>query len=748
MKKKCLKRRFLTGALTLSLIAGCTGIHSIPSYAEGDDVNTVTQTEVVTTAQENITEDATEVTTEVTTSTEETSTDTTSEEATLSAEELEEDLEELVTASQIACNYTLTGNTANYKCTYTPVAMHGKLSVSGTNIVDASGNVVQLRGVSLHGIQHTNGSTTAFKDYVNLSAFQILRDEWGVNLIRIPVYTAEGGYCQGNSASMDTTIQNAVSYANQLGMYVMIDWHILSDGNPQTYQSQAVSFFNKYASMYKNYNNVIYEICNEPNNVSWSSVKSYAVTVIKTIRAVNPDALIVVGNPDWSQLPHYNSDNVSDNPITNANLYGGSDNSLAKNVLYSIHFYASTHYGNIQSNVTYAHNKGLPIFCTEFGICDASGNGNYDINNANSWMNLLKSYNISFCCWNLSNNNESSAMFLPGCTKLNSWTNADLNTTGAWFINTVRPMYEAELANANPNVYNGVDYSSVYDYDYYISKYSDLKNVFGGNKSKAIAHFVNYGMKEGRQGCANFNVTYYKNRYVDLRNSCGKNLPLYYKHYMTSGKKEGRDGKTACTSIIGQVTKLNGVDYSAVYNYSYYLNKYSDLKKVFNNDDIGALTHFVNYGMKEGRQGCANFNVTSYAYKYYDLRKVFKNDKQKYYLHYIKSGKKEGRIAIGTTTMQGGPVSYSGVNYSAVFNVGYYANKYADLRKAFGFDDDAYLKHFVNSGMNEGRQGSTNFNVVNYKNRYKDLQKIFGNDLKKYYIHYINYGKKEGRNGK
>ncbi|MGN0496595.1 MAG: CAP domain-containing protein [Lachnospiraceae bacterium] len=304
------------------------------------------------------------------------------------------------------------------------------------------------------------------------------------------------------------------------------------------------------------------------------------------------------------------------------------------------------------------------------------------------------------------------------------------------------------IAGSASTIYNGVDYSAVYDFKYYVSKYSDIKNAYESNPDGALAHFVNNGMKEGRQGCANFNVTYYKNRYVDLRNACGKNLPLYYKHYMTSGKKEGRDGKTACTSIIGQVTKLNGVDYSAVYNYDYYLNKYSDLKKVFNNDDIGALTHFVNYGMKEGRQGCASFNVISYAYKYYDLRKVYKNDKQKYYLHYIKSGKKEGRVATGTTTMQGGPVSYSGVNYSAVFNVGYYANKYADLRKAFGFDDAAYLKHFVNSGMNEGRQGSANFNVLNYKNRYKDLQRVFGNDLKKYYIHYINAGKKEGRNGK
>ncbi|MGN0496596.1 MAG: hypothetical protein ACI4GW_10255 [Lachnospiraceae bacterium] len=296
-------------------------------------------------------------------------------------------------------------------------------------------------------------------------------------------------------------------------------------------------------------------------------------------------------------------------------------------------------------------------------------------------------------------------------------------------------------------VYNGVDYSAVYDYNYYVTHHKDIWKVYGLDDTGALAHFVNYGMKEGRQGCEEFNVTYYKNRYVDLRNAFGKNLLLYYKHYMTSGKKEGRDGKKACTSIVGSVTKLNGVDYSAVYNYTYYLNKYGDIMKAYNGDDIAALTHFVNYGMKEGRQGCANFNVTSYAYKYYDLRKSYKNDKKKYYTHYMNYGRKEGRIATGTTTMQGGPVSYSGVNYSAVFNVGYYANKYADLRKVYGFDDVAYLKHFVNYGMKEGRQGSSDFNVNSYKNRYKDLQKAYGNDLMKYYLHYINYGKKEGRKG-
>ena len=654
---------------------------------------------------------------------------------------------ELTGASQVACNYVLSGRTEDYTCIATPYEMHGKLSVSGTDIIDQYGNPVELRGVSLHGIQHTNGSTTAFKDYVNPSAFQILRDEWGVNLIRIPVYTAENGYCQGNSGSMDTTIQNAVNYATQLGMYVIIDWHILSDGNPTIYQSQAISFFSKYSAMYKNNGNVIYEICNEPNGTDWWTVKNYAKAVIPYIRANAPDALICVGTPQWSQRV----DQAAADPITagdlNPSLTGGAASVKASNVLYSIHFYSATHYGDIQGYVTTAHNAGLPIFCTEFGICDASGNGNFDISNANAWINLLKSYNISFACWNLSNNNESSAMFLTSCTKLNGWVNSDLNTTGAWFINTVRPMYLTEVANYSSTpttVYNGVDYSAVYDYDYYVERYPDIKTAYGRNYLAVLKHFVTYGMKEGRQGCAEFNVTYYKNRYVDLRNAYGAELKNYYLHYINNGKKEGRDGKNY-SALIGYVTKMNGIDYSAVYNYTYYINAYSDIKKVYGSDDVAVLRHFVNHGMKEGRQGISTFNVTSYAYQYYDLRKVYKNDLTKYYLHYINHGKKEGRVATGTKTMQGGLTTYGGVDYSAVYNVGYYASKYADLRNTYGLDDEAYLKHFVTHGMSEGRQASASFNVATYRNRYSDLRRAYGSNLKLYYLHYINDGKREGR---
>lgn len=91
---------------------------------------------------------------------------------------------------------------------------------------------------------------------------------------------------------------------------------------------------------------------------------------------------------------------------------------------------------------------------------------------------------------------------------------------------------------------------------------------------------------------------------------------------------------------------------------------------------------------------------------------------------------------------------FNGLDYSPVYNYSYYKNKYADLQKAFGADEDAYFKHFCTYGMKEGRQASSAFNVQKYKSRYSDLRKAFGNNLPLYFKHYLEFGISEKRNAK
>lgn len=295
----------------------------------------------------------------------------------------------------------------------TPVDNHGKLSVKGINLVDAKGNKYQLKGVSTHGIAW-------FPKFINKDAFKTLRDDWGANTIRLAMYTAENnGYCTGgNQTELKKKVEEGVKYATELGMYVIIDWHVLNDRDPNTYKTQASAFFDDMSKKYANYDNVIYEICNEPNGgVSWSSIKKYADEIIQVIRKNDSDAIILVGTPTWSQ----DVDQVAANPVKNG-----------YNVMYTLHFYAATHKDAIWSKLKTALNAGTPIFISEFSICDASGNGGIDYNSANSWKSLIKQYNLSYIGWNLSNKAETSSLIKAGLKKYSGWTTSELSDTGKW----------------------------------------------------------------------------------------------------------------------------------------------------------------------------------------------------------------------------------------------------------------------------------------------------------------------------
>ena len=296
----------------------------------------------------------------------------------------------------------------------TPVSKNGRLSVKNTRLVNEQGKTVILKGVSTHGINW-------FPQYINTNAFRTLRDEWGVNCIRLAMYTEEyNGYCSGgNKEELKKLINKGVRYATQLGMYVIIDWHILSDGNPKQNQKEAVAFFKEMAQKYANQKNVFYEICNEPNgNVSWDTVRSYAKSVVKAIRKYDKKGIILVGTPTWSQ----DVDIAADNP-----LKGYS------NIMYTFHFYAATHKDSYREKVKAAISKGLPVFVSEFGVSESSGNGTVDTAEANRWIPFLRKNKISDVCWSLSNKAESCSLLKSSSNVAGKFKDADLSTAGEWY---------------------------------------------------------------------------------------------------------------------------------------------------------------------------------------------------------------------------------------------------------------------------------------------------------------------------
>jgi endoglucanase len=280
------------------------------------------------------------------------------------------------------------------------------LHVSGTDLVDANGHTVILHGMSTHGLQW-------FGQFANAGAFQSLQDR-GANLVRLAMYTGEGGYL--SDPNVKNTLYAAADAAIARKLYVIIDWHILSDGNPQTNQNAAETFFNEVSQRYSKSPYVIYEICNEPNgNVTWSgNIKPYAEAVIPVIRANAPNSVIIVGTPTWSQ----DVDVAASDPLN------------FPNVLYALHFYAGTHGQSLRDKIDAARAKGAAIFVSEWGTSDASGNGGPYPNETQTWLEYMKQRNLSWANWSLCDKNEASAALQPGASPNGGWTDNDLSPSG------------------------------------------------------------------------------------------------------------------------------------------------------------------------------------------------------------------------------------------------------------------------------------------------------------------------------
>ena len=317
-----------------------------------------------------------------------------------------------------------------------PVAspsQNGALHVEGSQLVDAAGDPVQLRGVSTHGLAW-------YPQYVNEELFSELREDWGANAVRFALYSdEEGGYAtDGRRVELNDLVLKGVEYATAADMYAIVDWHILSDGNPRTHAWAAEEFFKLVSARLADHDNVIYEICNEPNGkTAWADVKAYAAEIIPVIRANDPDAVIVVGTPTWSQ-------DIQD---------AAADPLSEDNIMYALHFYAATHQQPLRDRMAAAVEAGLPVFVSEFGICDASGSGAVDYASADAWVSLMDDLGVSYVCWNLSNKEEASALFKSDVSKTSGFSLDDLSEEGLWLVDALRgPGFdrkEVQLARAD-----------------------------------------------------------------------------------------------------------------------------------------------------------------------------------------------------------------------------------------------------------------------------------------------------------
>jgi endoglucanase len=302
-----------------------------------------------------------------------------------------------------------------------PVAVHGPLQVVGNDLRDGAGNPVQLKGVSS---QWLNYESKPFPE--SKSAIAYARDHWKLSVVRAAMgVDAAGGYlgtgtgANADAASMQSKVDTIIENAIELGIYVIVDWHtsnaVTAMGSQAT---QAAAFFTDIAHRYGSAPNLIYETYNEPNRVTWAQIKPYHESVVAAIRAEDPDNLIILGTPTFSQ----DVDIAAQDPVAGTNL------------LYTLHFYACTHRQPLRDKATTALAAGIGLFVTEFGSTPSDGGvptrGDPYVceGETQTWFSWMADHNISGAAWKLDQCADTSCLLSAAAPVDGPWTDDVLSS--------------------------------------------------------------------------------------------------------------------------------------------------------------------------------------------------------------------------------------------------------------------------------------------------------------------------------
>ena len=296
----------------------------------------------------------------------------------------------------------------------TPVAKNGQLRVIGTKLCNQFGNPIQLRGMSTHGIQW-------YYQCLTDASLDALAFDWGADILRISLYVQEDGY-ETDPAGFTAKVTSLINKATARGMYALVDWHQLTPGDPNANLDNAKRFFTDIANAHKDKVNIIYDICNEPNGVAWSRIKTYADQIIPVIRTIDNNAPIFIGTHGWASLGISDGRTAQDivsNPVN------------FSNIMYTFHFYAASHGDRYLQELDWASDR-LPIFVTEFGSQTASGDGTNNFTMTQRYIDLMRTKKIGWTNWNYSDDFRSGAVWKAGTCGAGPWTVTQLKPAGVW----------------------------------------------------------------------------------------------------------------------------------------------------------------------------------------------------------------------------------------------------------------------------------------------------------------------------
>ncbi|RAI91530.1 glycoside hydrolase family 5 protein [Algoriphagus yeomjeoni] len=283
------------------------------------------------------------------------------------------------------------------------VEYFGQLKVTDCKLTDSNGEPVMLRGVSF-------GWHNWWPRFYNTSAVKWLKSEWNANLVRAAMGVDPDGAYLDNPEFALQKIKAVVDAAIAENVYVIIDWH-----SHDLYPEEAKAFFSEMAQTYGDNPHVIYELFNEPDYETWEEVKAYSEEIITEIRKHDPDNLILVGSPTWSQDIH----KVAQNPILNQ-----------ENIMYVLHFYAATHKDYLRERAEQAYKAGLPLFVSECAGMEATGDGPIDTASWGAWLSWMESRKISWAAWSIADKDETCSMLLPSASSEGDWTDSQIKPWG------------------------------------------------------------------------------------------------------------------------------------------------------------------------------------------------------------------------------------------------------------------------------------------------------------------------------
>lgn len=291
------------------------------------------------------------------------------------------------------------------------VKQNGWLSVDGVSIVNQHNEKIVLHGASL-------GWHNWWPRFFNKNTIQWLKKDFGCDVVRVPIGVEPDGAYLTNPEFALKCATTAIDAAIKNNMYVIIDWHA-----HDMHTEEAIKFFSLIVNRYKDCPNLIYEIFNEPTNLTWVEIKESSEVIIKYLRDSGVKNIILVGTPNWDQ----DVDIAADNPIR------GYDN-----IMYTLHFYAATHKQPLRDKADYALSKGLPIFVSECAGMEASGDGAVDKESWENWVEWMNANNLSWVVWSISDKDETCSMIQNTKSPISKWKDSDLKDWGKIARNALR----------------------------------------------------------------------------------------------------------------------------------------------------------------------------------------------------------------------------------------------------------------------------------------------------------------------